>query len=111
VREPEGYPVLSFCTSCGRDFSGDRMFDHHRTGVHEYTFREGLDLDPPREDGRRCLDEDEMRVRGWRPYSEEELRSSPRNRHRAGFGVQLWFDPAEQERARVSVARSREQRG
>jgi hypothetical protein len=39
-------------------------FDRHRTGVHAYTFLEGLDLDPPREDGRRCLDPDDMREAG-----------------------------------------------
>jgi hypothetical protein len=41
------------------------MFDRHRTGQHEYTFAEGLEMDPPREDGRRCLDAEEMTALGW----------------------------------------------
>jgi hypothetical protein len=32
----------------------------HRTGTHEYMFREGLAMNPLREDGRRCLDPDEF---------------------------------------------------
>lgn len=42
-------------------------FDRHRVGAHAFTFTEGLDLDPPREDGRRCLDEAEMFERGMDP--------------------------------------------
>jgi len=104
---PAGYPPLSYCTTCGRDFSGDRMFDRHRVGVHAYTLSEGLRMDPPREDGRRCLYPDEMLALGWRPFTDEELAASTRDRKRAGFGVELWFDPAERERARQAMPQGR----
>ena len=53
------------CSACGRDFSALRYFDAHRVGVHAYTYWEGLRRDPPVEDGRRCLDVEEMRSLGW----------------------------------------------
>jgi hypothetical protein len=46
--------------SCGVDFASVVAFDRHRVGVHEYTHSEGLRLDPPREDGRRCLYREEL---------------------------------------------------
>ena len=49
---------LNLCRACDRDFSSVAAFDRHRVGVHEYTYSEGLDLG--REDGRRCLDMDEL---------------------------------------------------
>lgn len=51
---------MNLCTSCGVDFGSVKAFDAHRIGKHGYTFKEGLYMDPPREDGRRCLDEEEM---------------------------------------------------
>src|SRR5262245_66473070 len=99
---PDGYPVLCYCTTCGRDFSGDWMFDAHRVGVFDYRYGEGLKMDPPREDGRRCMDPEEMQERGWRPMTDEEMRASRRDKHRAGFGVELWFDAAENARKRRS---------
>ena len=42
-----------------------KLFDRHRVGVHEYTFEEGLRMEPMREDGRRCLHRAEMEERGW----------------------------------------------
>jgi hypothetical protein len=41
-----------------------------RCGKHTYTYREGLELEPAREDGRRCMDSDEilaagMALDGW----------------------------------------------
>jgi hypothetical protein len=104
---PEDYRPLSYCVSCGRDFSGDTIFDLHRVGVHAYDYPEGLKLDPPREDGRRCLEPDEMRALGWRPMGGEEMRASNRDRHRAGFGVEFWFDPARHEVARDAFAAKR----
>ena len=53
------------CRACGHDFAGLRYFDAHRVGKHEYTFSEGLRMEPPLEDGRRCLTVDEMRAMGW----------------------------------------------
>lgn len=52
---------LNICRGCDQDFASVEAFDRHRVGVHEYTFTEGLDRDPPVEDGRRCLDAGEMR--------------------------------------------------
>lgn len=49
---------LNLCRSCETDFSSVAAFDRHRTGTHEYTFLEGIELG--REDGRRCMDPDEM---------------------------------------------------
>ena len=57
---------MNVCGACGEDFNGVRLFGAHRVGVHAYTISEGLRMDPPREDGRRCLHVHEMRDRGWR---------------------------------------------
>jgi hypothetical protein len=97
-KTPKEYVPLSFCTGCGYDFSGDNMFDKHRIGVHAYTYNEGLKLDPIKEDGRRCMTRDEMLKKGWRPLTDEEMSSSHRDRPRVGFGIEMWFDPAERER-------------
>ena len=64
LREAER-PV-NLCRACDQDFGGLELFDRHRVGVHEYTFKEGLAMVPPREDGRRCLDVEEMTGLGWR---------------------------------------------
>jgi hypothetical protein len=56
---------LNACGACGEDFNSLKLFDWHRVGVHAYTISEALRMHPPREDGRRCLDTDEMRERGW----------------------------------------------
>jgi hypothetical protein len=42
------------------DFGSVAAFDRHRVGTHEYTFIEGLYMEPERLDGRRCLDESEI---------------------------------------------------
>ena len=55
----------AFCAACGKDFSADAFFDMHRIGKHEYTLWEGLNMDPPKEDGRRCLTPEELRNRGF----------------------------------------------
>jgi len=54
----------NYCVSCGVDFASIKAFDKHRVGVHEYLFSEGLRMDPPRENGRRCLDESELPAAG-----------------------------------------------
>jgi hypothetical protein len=51
---------MNHCCACNRDFASVAAFDRHRSGRHDFTFAEGLALDIPREDGRRCLDADEM---------------------------------------------------
>ena len=51
---------MNLCRSCGEDFGSVTAFDAHRVGKHTYTFAEGLKMEPPREDGRRCLAVDEM---------------------------------------------------
>jgi hypothetical protein len=55
---------MNGCRACGLDFASVSAFDRHRTGKHEYTFAQGLERDTPVEDGRKCLDESEMRVVG-----------------------------------------------
>lgn len=52
--------VVNGCGGCGKDFSSVRAFDSHRVGRHGYTLTEGLRRSPPVEDGRRCLDDDEL---------------------------------------------------
>jgi hypothetical protein len=52
------------CGACGEDFASVAAFDAHRVGRHAFTFAEGLRMEPPREDGRRCLHPVEMTERG-----------------------------------------------
>lgn len=75
---PDGYRPVSFCRSCGRDFAGDSYFDSHRTGDHQVK--------------RRCRSDEELRSRGLRPMTQKEMLAG-RHRRRAGFGVELWFNP------------------
>ncbi len=56
---------MNFCPSCGQDFSSVEAFDRHRVGTFAYSYDQGVPLDPPRENGRRCLRLDEMRAAGW----------------------------------------------
>jgi hypothetical protein len=60
---------VNLCCACLQDFGSVELFDRHRVGKHAYGFAEGLDMDPPREDGRRCLDPSEMESAGWRMNS------------------------------------------
>lgn len=53
---------MNQCAACELDFGSVGAFDAHRAEVHEYTYPEGLRMLPPREDGRRCLSEDELRA-------------------------------------------------
>ena len=55
---------MNLCGACGVDFASVAAFDRHRVGRHAYSFLEGMHLEPPQEDGRRCLDEGEMRQAG-----------------------------------------------
>lgn len=56
---------MNICTECGEDFVTVAAFDEHRTGVHDYGFKEGLEKNPPVEDGRRCFGVDELKAFGW----------------------------------------------
>jgi hypothetical protein len=53
---------VNLCCVCRQDFSSVAAFDRHRVGRHAYDFAEGLEFGF--EDGRRCLDEDEMVAAG-----------------------------------------------
>ena len=53
-----------------------------------YTYEQGLSLDPPREDGRRCLDSEEMQSKGW-----------------TQDGRGRWLDPVRVQAARESFAK------
>ena len=44
---------MNLCRLCGEDFGSVSAFDRHRTGKHELNW-------PEHEDGRRCMDEEEM---------------------------------------------------
>jgi hypothetical protein len=76
------------CRGCGLAFSSLEIFDRHRIGRHAYSYADGLNLDPALEDGRRCLDENEMLARGW---------------VRDGRG--RWTDPARSGRAAERLAK------
>jgi hypothetical protein len=54
---------MNYCRACREDFASLSAFDGHRTGTNTHTFREGLERG--REDGRRCLDPDELTAMGW----------------------------------------------
>jgi hypothetical protein len=54
---PELNP-LHFCRGCGSDFSSLKNFDRHRTGNHALNW-------PAHENGRRCLDTEELRELGF----------------------------------------------
>jgi hypothetical protein len=77
------------CSECGQDFTSTVLFDAHRTGVYVYTYEQGVRLDPPREDGRRCLESDEMKAKGW------ELNDRGR-----------WVDPVRLQASREAFARA-----
>jgi hypothetical protein len=55
---------MNLCRACRQDFGSVTAFDRHRVGKHAYTFPQGLDMEPSREDGRRCLDPDELEALG-----------------------------------------------
>ena len=61
---PERNPTVNLCCACDTDFASVSAFDKHRIGKHAYTYSEGLKFDPPVEDGRRCMDVDEMTAAG-----------------------------------------------
>lgn len=89
---PDEYVPLNGCRSCGCDFTKTRHFDRHRVGVHGYTYAGGLRMDPPREDGRRCMDADELAAAGL-----VRLRAgdSPRYESRIASGVPIYWNPEE----------------
>jgi len=45
---------MNLCRACGSDFASVTAFDKHRVGVHAYLWS------PELEDGRRCLEVDEL---------------------------------------------------
>lgn len=57
---------MKLCGACGLDFTSVQGFDAHRVGKHAYTYSEGSAMDPPREDGRRCLTVGELPDKGFR---------------------------------------------
>jgi hypothetical protein len=67
---------LNGCGQCHQDFTSLRLFEAHRVGD------QGLDY-TEHENGRRCLDTEEMQTRGWTQNDKGR-----------------WYDPAEAERAR-----------
>ena len=55
---------MNLCCACKADFGSVAAFDRHRIGRHAYTHAKGLNMRPARDDGRRCLDTDEMTAAG-----------------------------------------------
>jgi hypothetical protein len=80
---------VNLCRSCGEDFAGVSSFDAHRVGKHSYTYSEGVNMEPIREDGRRCLHRDELEANGY-------------EKNEAG----RWFHAANAEQARTSFAKA-----
>jgi hypothetical protein len=74
-RRWKGVP-LNGCSACGEDFTSLELFDAHHVGDHALDF-------PEHEDGRRCLDAEEMTGRGWVQNIERR-----------------WLNPARANRAR-----------
>ena len=74
---------LNGCTGCGQDFSSTLLFDRHRIGSYDYPWS------PDHEDGRRCLDEEEMEANGW------ELNERGR-----------WVDPVRLQASREAFAKA-----
>ena len=103
--------VVTACASCGLQFTGTSGFDAHRTGAHAFTFREGLRMEPPREDGRRCLHPEEMRAAGmelvgdlWRIVpSEKQLQGLARMRASAPTNAQKAIEGLEGTSARAAA--------
>ena len=76
---------MNWCSGCREDFGSVSAFDAHRVGKHAYTYLEGLDMTPSREDGRRCLDEVELAGLGWRRDSNGRWRTPARVAAPVGF--------------------------
>jgi hypothetical protein len=74
---------LNGCPGCGQDFTSTVLFDRHRIGTYAYPWS------PDREDGRRCLDEQEMEAKGWT--------QDDRGR---------WLDPVRVQASREAFARA-----
>jgi hypothetical protein len=49
---------MNLCCACGEDFGSLSGFDAHRVGKYEYRWS-------PEQDGRRCLDEEELLALRW----------------------------------------------
>jgi hypothetical protein len=76
---------MNLCRSCKLDFAGVDAFDKHRVGKHAFTYSEGLAMNPPREDGRRCLDADEMSGAGMELDNRERWALIKSETHREWF--------------------------
>ena len=83
---PDDYPPINFCRGCGCDFSSVGAFDRHRIGT------------PSPADVAEM--EEEMAEVGLALLTDEEMRGSRAYRSRVGFGVEVWHEPAQTERAR-----------
>jgi hypothetical protein len=75
------------CSGCGQGFTSTSLFDAHRVGRQEYTCEQGLELDPPREDGRRCLDSEE--ASGLLPGSPGFVKRPPQGNYRLAETVEI----------------------
>jgi hypothetical protein len=56
---------LNGCSGCRQDFTSTSLFDLHRIGSYGPGEYQGNPADWTPRLGRRCLDEEEMTVKGW----------------------------------------------
>jgi hypothetical protein len=87
------------CGACRQDFSSVELFDRHRVGEHSLDY-------PAHDNGRRCLDIEEMQAKGWEQDDKgrwtDPARASRVREHLSALGG-LTERPAEaQERVRAA---------
>ncbi len=65
---------MNLCCTCKTDFASVAAFDVTESGSTPTPLGKDLEPEPPREDGRRCMDQDEMLAEGARPARAESDR-------------------------------------
>jgi hypothetical protein len=87
---------MNLCRRCGLDFSSLEAFDAHRTGRHEYLWT------PEREDGRRCLDTEELEALGWEQNDWGRWFDPMRSARHLGLGGRAGAPATAQQRVAAS---------
>lgn len=65
----------NLCRSCEEDFSSVKAFERHRVGAHDLNY-------PEHENGRRCMDEEELLEAGYERDERGRWRIAPRDGER-----------------------------
>jgi hypothetical protein len=97
----------NLCTGCYQNFASVNAFDRHRIGNHEYTFWEGQRMHPPRDNGRRCRDIEEMQALGFVMTAEGRWSISPLIGQKSDLYPRR---PKQASRARQKAARASRKR-